>query len=140
MLPEIDVLVVEDHAILRDQLVTGLAKRGWTVRAAANGRVALKTMETCKPKVLVTDIFMPDIEGLELIRLTRHICADIKIIAMSGGSSVCGNFLPEACRFGANAALMKPFTRADLAELVATMLSESSEPSPSSKADQHPSL
>ncbi len=140
MVPDIDVLVVEDHAILRDQLVTGLAKRGWTVRAAANGRLALKTMETCKPRILVTDIFMPDIEGLELIRLTRNLCPTIKIIAISGGSSVCGNFLPEACRFGANAALQKPFSRADLAELVTTLLNETDESSPPSSADQHPAI
>lgn len=140
MKPDIDVLVVEDHAILRDQLVTGLAKKGWSVRAAANGRLALKTMETCKPRLLVTDIFMPDIEGLELIRLTRAMCPGVKIIAISGGSSVCGNFLPEACRFGANAALQKPFTRADLAELVNTLLSESDDSSPPSSADQHPAM
>ena len=140
MLPEIDVLVVEDHAILRDQLVTGLAKRGWTVRAAANGRVALKTMETCKPKVLVTDIFMPDIEGLELIRMTRSMRPDIKIIAMSGGSSVCGNFLPEACRFGANAALQKPFSRAELTELVASLLNDSDDSSPPRNAEQRPTI
>lgn len=140
MEPEVDVLVVEDHAILRDQLVTGLAKQGWTVRAAANGRVALKTMETCKPKVLVTDIFMPDIEGLELIRMTRSMRPDIKIIAMSGGSSVCGNFLPEACRFGANAALQKPFSRAELTELVASLLNDSDDSSPPRNAEQRPTI
>lgn len=139
-MPDIDVLVVEDHAILRDQIVTGLAKRGWTVRAAANGRLALKTMETCKPRILVTDIFMPDIEGLELIRMTRKLCPDIKIIAISGGSSVCGNFLPEACRFGANAALQKPFTRADLAELVNSLMNETDESSPPSSSDRHPAI
>ena len=140
MEPEVDVLVVEDHAILRDQLVTGLAKRGWTVRAAANGRVALKTMETCKPKILVTDIFMPDIEGLELIRMTRSMRPDIKIIAMSGGSSVCGTFLPEACRFGANAALQKPFSRAELTELVASLLNDSDDSSPPRNAEQRPTI
>ncbi len=140
MEPDIDVLVVEDHAILRDQLVTGLARMGWTVRAAANGRLALKTMETCKPRILVTDIFMPDIEGLELIRLTRNLCPAIKIIAISGGSSVCGNFLPEACRFGANAALQKPFTRADLAELVSALMNETDESSPPPGANQHPTI
>ena len=122
MLPEIDVLVVEDHAMLCEYLVIGLAKHGWTVRGASNGRQALKIMETCKPKVLVTDIFMPDIEGLELIRISRGKRPDLKIVAMSGGSSVCGNFLPEACRFGANAALEKPFKRTQLAELITSLL------------------
>jgi hypothetical protein len=59
---------------------------------------------------------------------------------MSGGSSVCGNFLPEACRFGANAALQKPFSRADLAELVNSLMNESDDSSPPSSADQHPTL
>jgi CheY-like chemotaxis protein len=140
VLPEIDVLVVEDHAILRDQLVTSLAKNGWKVRAAANGRIALKTMESCKPRVMVTDIFMPEIEGLELIRLTRGLSSEIKIIAMSGGSAVCGNFLHEAGRFGANAVLQKPFSRSELAELVASLLNNASEPSSPSSADNHPTI
>jgi CheY-like chemotaxis protein len=140
VLPEIDVLVVEDHAILRDQLVASLAKKGWNVRAAANGRVALKTMESCKPRVMVTDIFMPEIEGLELIRLTRGLSSEIKIIAMSGGSVVCGNFLHEAGRFGANAVLQKPFSRSELSELVSSLLDGPDEPSPPSSTDNHPAI
>lgn len=135
----IDVLVVEDHAILCDQLVAALAGHGWAVRGADDGRRALKIMETCTPKVLVTDIFMPDIEGLELIRVTRSLQPDIKIIAISGGSVVCGDFLPEACRFGAMAALRKPFRPSDLIALVATLLAEPKSPS-GPATEQHPAI
>lgn len=119
---EIDVLVVEDNAILRDQLVATLAKAGLTVRGADNGRKALQTMQIYRPKVMVTDIYMPEMEGLELIRLTRTMWADLKIIAMTGGSAVCGNFLREASQFGADVTLQKPFMRADLTQLVSTMV------------------
>ncbi len=50
----------------------------------------------------------------------------LKIIAMSGGSLVCGSYLPEAARFGADATLSKPFKRADLAALVSEMIGEKS--------------
>ena len=115
---EIDVLVVEDNTILRDQLVATLVKAGLTVRGADNGRKALQAMQTYRPKVMVTDIYMPEMEGLELIRLTRTMWADLKIIAMTGGSAVCGNFLREASQFGADVTLQKPFMRSDLSQLV----------------------
>jgi CheY-like chemotaxis protein len=118
----IDVLVVEDNALLRDTLLATLASRGLTVRGASNGRKALQAMQTCRPRVMVTDIYMPEMEGLELIRLTRTMWADLKIIAMTGGSAVFGNYLPEARRFGADAVLQKPFVRSDLAEMVSAMV------------------
>jgi DNA-binding NtrC family response regulator len=124
MIADIDVLIVEDNAALRAQLVATLASQGLAVRTAANGRKALRVMQTCRPKIMVTDLYMPEMEGLELIRLTRAMWSELKIIAMSGGSRVCGNYLPEAARFGADATLSKPFRRAELADLVSEMIAE----------------
>lgn len=123
---DIDVLIVEDHDTLRGQLARHLTNQGLTVQTAVNGRKALEVMQTCRPKVMVTDLYMPEMEGLELIRLTRTMWSDLKIIAMSGGSQMCGSYLPEATRFGADATLSKPFQRADLAALVSEMLGEKS--------------
>lgn len=124
MISDIDVLIVEDNEALRAQLVAALASQGLAVRTAANGHRALRIMQTCRPKVMVTDLYMPEMEGLELIRLTRAMWRELKIIAMSGGSQVCGSYLPEAKRFGADATLSKPFRHADLAGLVSEMLGE----------------
>lgn len=119
---EIDVLVVEDHPTLRGQLVDVLTRRGWVVRASEDGRDALQAMKSFKPKVLVTDIFMPDVEGLELIRMSRSLSPELKIIAMSGGGMGDTDFLPGARGFGADATLRKPFRLAEMAELVAKTL------------------
>lgn len=123
---DIDVLIVEDHDTLRAQLAGHLTSQGLMVQTAVNGRKALEVMQTYRPKVMVTDIYMPEMEGLELIRLTRNLWSDLKIIAMSGGSRLCGSYLPEAARFGADATLSKPFKRADLAALVSEMIGEKS--------------
>ena len=123
---DIDVLIVEDHDTLRAQLAGHLTSQGLMVQTAINGRKALEVMQTYRPKVMVTDIYMPEMEGLELIRLTRAMRSGLKIIAMSGGSLVCGSYLPEAARFGADATLSKPFKRADLAALVSEMIGEKS--------------
>ncbi len=122
MIADIDVLIVEDNDALRAHLVGTLIREGLTVQAAANGRRALQAMQTCRPKVMITDLYMPEMEGLELIRLTRTMWRDLKIIARSGGSQACGNYLPEAARFGADATLSKPFKRAALVELIKEMI------------------
>lgn len=119
---EIDVLIVEDHPTLRVQLVDALTRRGWIVRGAEDGREAMQVMESFQPKVLVTDIFMPDIEGLELIRMSRSLLPDLKIIAMSGGGMGDGDFLPGALGFGADATLRKPFKNSEMADLIAETL------------------
>lgn len=121
---DIDVLIVEDNEAVRAQLAGALMSEGLTVYTASNGRKALQIMQTCRPKVLVTDLYMPEMEGLELIRLTRTMWSGLKIIAMSGGSQVCGSYLPEAARFGADATLSKPFKRAEFAGLVSEMIGE----------------
>jgi CheY-like chemotaxis protein len=124
VIAETDVLIVEDNDAVRTQLVTVLIQEGLMVNAAVNGQKALQALQLCRPKVMVTDLYMPEMEGLELIRLTRTMWPDLKIIAMSGGSQMCGSYLPEAARFGADATLQKPFKRSDLTELVNGMLGE----------------
>jgi YesN/AraC family two-component response regulator len=73
---------------------------------------------------MVTDIYMPEMEGIELIHLTRTMWRELKIIAMSGGSLVCGSYLPEAANLGADATLIKPFRHAELADLVNEMIGQ----------------
>jgi CheY-like chemotaxis protein len=126
---DIDVLVVEDNEAVRAQLVGTLSSQGLTVRAAANGHKALQALQTWRPKVMITDLYMPEMEGLELIRLTRTMWRELKIVAMSGGSRVCGNYLPEATNFGADATLSKPFPPSDLMTLVTSLIGKTVKPS-----------
>jgi CheY-like chemotaxis protein len=72
---------------------------------------------------MLTDLFMPEMEGLETIRRMRASYPDLRIMAVSGGSSRgdAGDYLEMAQKFGASAALRKPFTVQEMADAVTAM-------------------
>lgn len=116
----LDVLLVEDDAQLRDYLSVRLTRLGHRVRNVPDGRAAL---EACRrggrPDVVVTDIFMPEADGLELIRTIMSEFGAIAMVAMSGGSPrVPADYLPHARMFGAAETLAKPFTTEQLVEAI----------------------
>src|SRR3954467_7323786 len=87
-----------------------LLKGGHQVVTANNGKSALALLATGHFDLVVTDIVMPDMEGLELTRSIRKTKMSIKIIAMSGGGrGSAGDYLTLAKTFGAAATLEKPF-------------------------------
>src|SRR4051812_4019857 len=109
------ILVVDDSAELRKTIVRMLAKAGHEVRDASNGAAALRELERGSFDLVVTDIVMPDMEGLELIRQVKKNHADLPIIAMSGGGrGSVDDYLKLATSFGAAKTLEKPFQIADL--------------------------
>src|SRR5437016_3429625 len=81
------LLVVDDDEQFRGYVVAMLRKRGYEVTEASNGRRALRILETTQVDIIITDIVMPDMEGLEAIRHFRVTAPDAKIVAMSGGGS-----------------------------------------------------
>ena len=101
-----------------------LRKRGFTVTEAANGRKALKFLETTTVDLIITDIVMPDMEGLEAIRHFRQTAPNTKIVAMSGGGSGEVDYLHFAAEFGAAATLSKPFTPTEIVEVVGRLVPE----------------
>jgi CheY-like chemotaxis protein len=110
-----DVLVVEDDASVADALELLLAPHGYRVARARNGTEALEMYEASRFNVIVTDIFMPEMDGLELIQAIRKKDVHIKIVAMSGDSRILGAaLLPVAKHLGATHILEKPFTPHEL--------------------------
>ena len=116
------ILVIDDDAAMRRITSRLLAAAGHSVADYPNGRGAIEHIEKDPPDLLITDIFMPEMEGLETIRRARELQAGLPIIAMSGISLAAGNYLPIAEKFGAVATLKKPFQSAELLELVARLL------------------
>ena len=94
--------------------------RSWLLPMAA---APSTTSEQEPADLLITDIFMPDVEGLETIREIRRLRPDMPIIAISGVDFEGGDYLGVARKFGAVATLKKPFLPADLLELVSRVLS-----------------
>jgi len=93
------------------------------VTAFANGGGAIDHVRQEPADLLITDLFMPEVEGIETIREIHRLRADMPIIAISGVDFEGGDYLRVARKFGAVATLRKPFLPADLVELVSRLLS-----------------
>lgn len=113
------VLVVDDDLSYRLFMRQVLELAGFTVIVESNGRLALRWLEEQPVAVLVTDLVMPEIEGLELIELVKHGFPDIRVVAVSGGGPQGGGaYLRFARLVGADATLRKPFSGSELIEAV----------------------
>src|SRR5688572_25427193 len=80
------VLIIEDDADLAKLLRETLAASGHDVLHAGDGRKGLDLFRTQRPDIVVTDLFMPGIEGIETIRAIKREMPATKIVAISGGS------------------------------------------------------
>src|SRR5213075_197637 len=113
------ILLVEDDADLRRVLERGLQLAGHVVTAPPDSVTAAQLIESTAFDLVITDIIMPDIEGLDLIRRIRNAQPDFKVIAMSGGGiGSSAQYLDMARRFGADETLHKPFR---IQELIAAV-------------------
>jgi len=117
------ILVIDDDASMRRLMIRTLAAGPHTLLEAENGQEGLQLVGRHKPDVVITDILMPQKEGIETIREVRELAPDIRIIAVSGGGSAHNlMFLDIAKAFGADIALAKPFRPSQLIEAVETVL------------------
>ena len=104
----ITILVIEDEEDIREFLVTVFQQAGYTVIEASNGKAGMKAVRESAVDIVVTDIVMPDQEGMETIRAIRSANPGIKIIAISGAVNK-ELYLKVAGGLGADASLKKPF-------------------------------
>ena len=119
------ILLVDDNDAFRQPLREILRAAGYEVRTAPEGKVALQLFRQRPFDLVVTDLIMPEKEGLETIMELKQIEPGLKIIAMSGGGRVdAGDYLPMAEMLGASATLAKPFEVEKILELIARVLGE----------------
>ena len=118
-MPGLKILLVDDEDRLREVLRVMLESLGHEVQEARDGREALAVYAAHPAEVVLTDLYMPEKEGMETIRELRRRSPSLRIIAMSGGSPRAfmstEDYLAMAQRMGANSVLAKPFTAAQLA-------------------------
>jgi len=106
-----NILIVEDVEALRQNLKFLLLRCGHTVRDISDGRQVLRLMAQEIPDLLITDLFMPEKDGIEIIQEVHRLYPKVKLMAMSGGiSGDHGVFLDMAERLGVDATLSKPFS------------------------------
>jgi CheY-like chemotaxis protein len=117
------ILLIEDEGLLRGTLRSALEAAGHSVVEAANGREGLELLGPGPFDVVITDILMPVMEGIETIMAIKRTGADVKVVAISGASQRSKvDFLQVAHRLGADEILHKPFPMADLIDAVARCL------------------
>jgi two-component system chemotaxis response regulator CheY len=100
------ILIVEDQADLREMLATLLRAEGFMIYTASDGREGLEVFKTNCPDLIVTDINMPNMNGVDMVRTVREMhCDSIPILVLTAvGSGVAS----DALEAGANQALIKP--------------------------------
>jgi len=117
------VLIVDDDQQIRNMLRITLEREGYEVIEAADGMEALTAYKTQAVDLVVTDIVMPEKEGIELIMELKGIDPAVKIIAISGGGRINPeDYLKWARRFGVKHTFSKPVDRQKLLDAVATLL------------------
>ncbi len=117
------ILMVDDESAITDLISLILTEEGYEVSTAQNGKEGLKQFESVGPDLVITDIIMPDMEGIEFVQALVKKKNNIPIVVMSG-NIIGTRFLKPARLFGAKAALTKPFTTQDLIETVAKLLTD----------------
>ena len=115
------ILVVDDSSSIRAFLEQTLTGAGHTVTTAEDGRHGLARLEEHSYDLLITDIFMPEADGIETIRTARKAGILPRVIAISSKDSIM-NLLPAAKKLGAMHTIQKPFTAEQLLEAVAAVL------------------
>lgn len=117
------VLIVEDDADLREMLRDALEKRKFTVITAANGREAVARFRPSVIDMVVTDLLMPEEDGLMVIMKIKELKPSVKLIAISGGGKAGpGSYLLMASTLGADHVFSKPFLPSELVQKVREIL------------------
>ncbi|GBE53465.1 sporulation initiation phosphotransferase F [bacterium BMS3Bbin14] len=117
------VLIVDDDEQIRALLQEVMEWAGFNVAVAENGRVAMRLQEQRPADLVITDLIMPEQEGLETITSLKRIYKDIKIIAISGGGRIGPEaYLPAALELGADRIFSKPFDVQEIVDAVKALL------------------
>jgi CheY-like chemotaxis protein len=118
------LIIEDDHHILL-MIKRMLEPLGYEIKLASDGNEGLEMFHKFEVDLVITDIIMPEKEGLEIIREMRRERPNLQIIAMSGGGKISAdNYLETAKIFGAAKILEKPFSRKQMVSAVQHLLGE----------------
>lgn len=117
------ILVIDDDASVREVVREMLELEGHAVTMAENGQEAMSKLTGGGFDLVITDLIMPEKEGIETIAEIRRRSSAIPIVAISGGGRLGpGDYLETARYIGADATLAKPFTRQELLTTIESLL------------------
>jgi two-component system, chemotaxis family, chemotaxis protein CheY len=125
---QLSVLIVDDDPALRSAVSRALRSLDCRVGEADNGVRALRAVAAAPPDLLITDLIMPDGDGVELITAVKRAYPSVRILAISGRRELGSvNLLQMSAMVGADATLAKPFSSEELLAKVAELLADGSE-------------
>jgi len=116
------ILVIDDEADICSSLQERLVMDGYEVKTASDGRKGLRLYHDHAIDLVITDVLMPELDGLEVVRTIRGLGALLPIVVMSGGGIRDLDFLVEAREFGATRTISKPFGLEELVDMVHDLL------------------
>jgi DNA-binding response OmpR family regulator len=117
------ILVIDDDEVIRSLLRSLLERDGYDVMEAENGKIGLKLIRENGADLVITDLIMPEKEGIETIRELRRDFSDVKIIAISGGGAIGPEtYLQMAKGMGAHRVFEKPFKLKEMSEAIRELL------------------
>ncbi len=117
------ILIIDDEVQIREMLDQMLTREGYEVASAANGKVGMRLFREDPVDLIITDIIMPEKDGIEMILELRHDFSNLKIIAISGGGRLGPDgYLEMAQKLGAHKTFFKPFNRKEILDAVEELL------------------
>ena len=106
------ILVIDDERLIRSMLVTVLTRAGFSAEEASDGIAGLAMLHTYLPDLVITDLFLPNRDGIEVVMELKRSYPHIKIIAMTGGGQTHMTQIGSAAKnLGAEYVLQKPFEK-----------------------------
>ena len=114
------ILVVDDEQVFLNLMARVLGESGYRVATAGGGEEGFAAVGSARPDLVVTDLIMPGLDGVQLIRKLKEGYAGIPVIAMSGGGRTLDTdlTLKSVANLGVKAILRKPFSHDDLLQAV----------------------
>src|SRR5437868_3847454 len=112
------ILLIDDDPILLELMTSAFRMAGYQTESAENGRKGLELLDGYSPDLVITDIVMPEMEGIGAIMAIKRKPRPPKVIAISGvGRLRYGDYLTWASHLGADEVLAKPFKMSDILNL-----------------------
>jgi len=119
------ILVVDDDSLVRETICSILATCSYDITEATDGKSAIRRYREQPFDLVITDLVMPGMEGIELIKELRAIDQNVRVVAISGGLLAASDtYLKTAKLLGAQYTLPKPFTMDELMRVVSVALGE----------------
>tara|TARA_Y100000588_G_scaffold97414_1_gene105689 strand:- start:20067 stop:20435 length:369 start_codon:yes stop_codon:yes gene_type:complete len=118
------ILIINDDELMRGFLRELFTREGFTIREAQDGAAGIQAFKDEASDAVITDLYMPEADGIEVLREIRKESKEVKIVAISGGTTGGGrtDILQVMQDLGVDRTLQKPFKPEEMVSLVKELL------------------